>query len=189
MAALDSSAHISSYLPPFCHLCNSTYYSFKALSHNCPLTHTHLMTLKASLMQISADDEQECVWLPRGDKHKRISISSLACLQTIYNILTACRLRRRPRWIPTRPQVVFLNAATHVRTMNKTLETYMTCSLQTCQTSFQKSNTDTGERHKPQARSIPAQQKKSKRTKRKSNRKKPHECKWDLVGAGGCYVP
>lgn len=134
-----SSAHINptSYIPPFVicvipHIIPLKPYHITGF-HPPPPTHTHLMTLKASLRQISTNDEQECVWLPRGDKHKRISISSQACLQTIYNIITACRLRRRPRWILTRPQVVFLNVVANVHMMNKTLEIYSLSSLQTCQ--------------------------------------------------------
>lgn len=60
-----ASAHINppSFLPQFCRLCNSAYYSFKALSQNCFFL--HLMILKASLIQISTD-EQECAVIAAG---------------------------------------------------------------------------------------------------------------------------
>lgn len=125
------------------------------------------------------------LWLLQDDKHKRITISSQACLQTIYNIITASGLWTYPHWILTRPQVAFfLNAHTHRRAHKwiKHCAIYMMYSLKIHQHLTFRSNTNTRESERGRQNSLFLISGKTMQVQ-KNLIEKLHECKLSLVGA------
>lgn len=133
-------------------------------------------------------------WLPRGDKHKRITISSQACLQTIYNIITASGLWTHPRWILTRIQVSFLkNVHAHKRARTRWIKhcvIYMMYSLKICQHLTLRSNTNTHESERGTQNSLFLISGQNNAIVRKKNliEKSAVNINWASLGANGSYI-